>query len=400
MAASGSETDKEKLMVPALRLDIATRWAAFAALLFALLASTAHAQDAIDLWKSGEGGYDTYRIPALVQTKAGTLLAFCEGRKAGRGDSGNIDLLLRRSTDGGKTWSATQVVWDDESNTCGNPCPVVDQATGKILLLSTHNLGIDHEKQIIAQTSKGTRTVWLLDSTDDGMTWSTPKEITHDAKRPDWTWYATGPGTGIQVRNGPHKGRLVIPCDHIEADTKHYYSHVIYSDDGGKTWQLGGSTPQDQVNECEVVELADPPGRLMLNMRNYDRDNRTRQTALSDDGGLTWHSQKHDPMLIEPICQASIRRLCWPVDGKKGVILFSNPASQEGREKMTVRVSFDDAKTWSHGKLINEGFSAYSCLDRLDDDTAGLFYEGAIGDKTYGRITFVRLELDWLTDTK
>ncbi len=373
---------------------------AFGFLLLTLPISAAHAQQPIDLWTSGEADYNTYRIPSLIRTKSGALLAICEGRKAGRGDSGNIDLLLRRSTDGGQTWSPTQVIWDDADNTCGNPCPVVDRETGTILLLSTHNLGIDREKEIIAQTSKGTRTVWLLKSTDDGLSWSKPQEITPSAKKPNWTWYATGPGIGIQIQHGPHKGRLVIPCDHIEADTKHYYSHVIYSDDRGETWQLGGSTPEDQVNECEVVELADPPGRLMLNMRNYDRDNRTRQTAVSDDGGLTWHGQKHDPVLIEPICQASIRRLRWPADAQPGVILFSNPASQEGREKMTVRVSFDDARTWSHNKLVNEGFSAYSCLERIDDATAGLLYEGAVGDKTYGRITFLRLGLDWLTDTK
>ena len=363
-----------------------------------LLAATcaSAAEPAIDLWRSGEEGYDTYRIPSLIKTKHGTLLAFCEGRKAGRGDSGNIDMLVRRSTDSGKTWSPTQVIWDDEGNTCGNPCPVVDRETGTILLLATHNLGIDHEKQIIAQTSKGTRTVWLLRSTDDGKTWSEPREITKDTKKPDWTWYATGPGAGIQIQHGPHKGRLVIPCDHIEAETKHYYSHVIYSDDQGNTWKLGGSTPEHQVNECEVVELADPPGRLMLNMRNYDRANRTRQTALSDDGGVTWHSQTHDPVLIEPICQASIRRLRWPEEGQGGVILFSNPASQKGREKMTVRVSVDDAKTWAHSKLVNEGFSAYSCLEAIDNKTAGLLYEGAVGEKTYGRITFVPLSLEWL----
>ena len=239
-----------------------------------LLATTcaSAAEQAVDLWRSGEGGYDTYRIPSLIKTKSGTLVAFCEGRKAGRGDSGNIDLLMRSSTDSGKTWGTTQVIWDDEGNTCGNPCPVVDQETGAILLLLTHNLGIDHERQIIAQTSKGTRTVWLLKSTDDGKTWSEPKEITRQAKKPDWTWYATGPGAGIQIQHGPHKGRLVIPCDHIEAETKHYYSHVIYSDNHGDTWHLGGATPEHQVNECEVVELADPPGRLMLNMRNYDRN--------------------------------------------------------------------------------------------------------------------------------
>ena len=364
-------------------------------------AMTVSAQESpVDLWKSGDGGYDTYRIPSLIKAKSGALLAFCEGRKGGRGDSGNIDLLMRRSTDGGKTWSATQVVWDDEGNTCGNPCPVVEQEAGTIFLLATHNLGIDHERQIIDQESKGTRTVWLLTSTDDGKTWSTPQEITRDTKKPDWTWYATGPGAGIQIQHGPHKGRLVIPCDHIEADTRHYYSHVIYSDDRGESWHLGGSTPEHQVNECEVVELADPPGRLMLNMRNYDRSNRTRQTAFSDDGGQTWHSQKHDPVLIEPICQASIRRLRWPGAEQGGVILFSNPASQKAREKMTVRVSTDDAKTWAHSQLIDGGFSAYSCLETLDDKTAGLLYEGAVGDRTYGRITFVRLELDGLTGTK
>lgn len=372
-------------------------------LMVVLLVGTTSAsvqESPIDLWTSGQGGYDTYRIPALVQTTNGTLLAFCEGRKGGASDTGNIDLLLRRSTDGGKTWSPSEVVWDDEGNTCGNPCPVIDQKTGAILLLSTHNLGIDHEREIIAQTSKGTRAVWLLKSTDDGKSWSTPEEITKDTKKPDWTWYATGPGAGIQIQHGPHKGRLVIPCDHIEADTKHYYSHVIYSDDGGQTWQLGGSTPEHQVNECEVVELAEPQGRLMLNMRNYDRSNRTRQTALSDDGGATWHSQKHDTVLIEPICQASIRRLSWPGAGQGGAILFSNPASQKGREKMTVRVSGDDAKTWPHSKLINEGFSAYSSLERIDNETAGLLYEGAVGEKGYGRITFVRLGLGWLTDSK
>jgi sialidase-1 len=379
-------------------LSLSRRVLSFAVLV-ALSASAVDAYEPIDLWTSGQGGYDTYRIPALVKTNRGTLLAFCEGRKAGRGDSGNIDLLVRRSTDGGQTWSPMQVIWDDDENTCGNPCPVVDRETGAILLLSTHNLGIDHEKQIIALSSQGTRTVWFLKSTDDGRSWSEPKEITKDTKKPDWTWYATGPGAGIQIQNGLHKGRLVIPCDHIEAETKHYYSHAIYSDDRGETWQLGGSTRDHLVNECEVVELADPPGRLMLNMRNYDRDNRTRQTALSDDGGLTWHSQKHDPVLIEPICQASIRRLRWPAGGQAGAILFSNPASREGREKMTVRVSFDDARTWSHSKLLNEGFSAYSCLERLDDTAAALLYEGAAGDKTYGRITFVRLGLDWLTDT-
>ena len=147
----------------------------------------------------GQGGYHTYRIPSLIVTTKGTVLAFCEGRKQSASDAGDIDLLLRRSRDGGKTWSAPQVVWDDGPNTCGNPCPVIDAKTGTIWLLLTHNLGSDSESKIVDGTSKGTRTVWVTRSDDDGATWARPVEITSTVKRPDWTWYATGPGVGISL---------------------------------------------------------------------------------------------------------------------------------------------------------------------------------------------------------
>jgi sialidase-1 len=349
-----------------------------------------------DLWKAGSGGYHTYRIPALVKTERGTLLAFCEGRKKGRGDSGDIDLLLRRSTDDGRTWSAQQVVWDGGTDTCGNPCPVVDRASGAISLLATRNRGADTEKKIAAQTGKGTRTVWILRSVDEGRSWSEPREITAAVKKDDWTWYATGPGAGIQIEFGPHQGRMIVPCDHIEAKTNLYYSHAIFSDDGGRTWRLGGSTPNHRVNECEAVELARPAGRLMLNMRNYDRAEHTRQTAVSDDGGASWKDQKHDPALIEPICQASIRRIRWPQNDAPGVVLFSNPASRDRRERMTLRLSYDDAATWPVEKTIHPDFSAYSCLAKLDGDTVGLLYERDKQGEPYGRITFARFALDWL----
>ncbi len=125
-----------------------------------------------------------------------------------------------------------------------------------------------------------------MKSIDDGKTWSAAKEITPQVKRKNWTWYATGPCHGIQLEKEEHKGRLVIPCDHIEAETGKYFSHVIFSDDYGETWQLGGATPQDQVNECTVAEL--PDGKLMLNMRNYDRTQKARKISISDDGGQTW----------------------------------------------------------------------------------------------------------------
>ncbi len=345
------------------------------------------------LWRAGEGGYHTYRIPALVRTTNGTLLAFCEGRQAGQGDAGDIDVLVRRSTDNGQSWSAQQVVWNDAANTCGNPAPVVDQQTGTLWLLLTWNRGEDREPDIIAGRSRDTRRVFLARSLDDGLSWAAPRELTAHVKRTNWTWYATGPGAGIQIERGAHRGRLVIPCDHIEAGTQRYYSHVISSDDHGQSWQLGGRTPQDQVNECQVAEL--PGGRLLLNMRNYDRSQTTRQIAFSDDGGGTWRDQRFAPELVEPICQASLRGGAWENDDRSRALFFSNPASAGKRERLTIRMSLDSGQTWPRQRTLHPGPSAYSDLVVLGDDQLGCLYEGG-QENPYETIVFERLELDSL----
>lgn len=338
------------------------------------------------LFVAGQQGYASYRIPSLIVSTKGTLLAFCEGRKNSASDTGDIDLLLKRSFDGGKTWQPTQVVWDDGKNTCGNPCPVVDAKTGTIWLLLTHNLGSDTQAAIVGGKSKGTRTVWVAKSIDDGATWSKSMEITKDVKKADWTWYATGPGVGIQLRTG----RLVIPCDHYVAESKVKNSHVIYSDDAGATWKLGGTVGPD-CNECQIVELTD--GMLLLNIRSY-LGNHCRLVSLSKDGGLTWSKPAEDKALIEPVCQASVVR--YP--GKEAGILFCNPASTK-REKLTVRLSRDDGKTWPVAKLLHDGPAAYSCLAVLAEGTIACLYErGAKGP--YENITFARFSLAWLTAKK
>lgn len=340
----------------------------------------------------GTDGYHTYRIPSIALNGAGQLVALCEGRKAGTGDAGNIDTVCRISEDGGRTWGKLSVVWDDGANTCGNPCVVRDAEKDVMWLLHTWNCGDDREPAIINQTSKDTRRVFVSRSTDGGREWVNRREITADAKLTNWTWYATGPGAGIQLERGPNKGRMVIPCDHIEAGSKKYYSHVIYSDDHGATWKLGGTTPNDKVNECEVVELSD--GALMLNMRSYDPSQKARQTAISRDGGLTWTEQKIVPELVDPICQASIRRLSWPGEDKPGVILFANAGSTR-REKMTVRASFDEGKTWAVSRLVSRHPAAYSCLVPLPGGAIGLLYE--TGTKhPYQSIVFSSFSLEWL----
>jgi sialidase-1 len=340
-----------------------------------------------DVFLSGQEGYHTYRIPAVVVCGKGTVLAFCEGRRKGAGDAGAIDLLLKRSLDGGKTWQATQAVWRDGQNTCGNPCPLVDRDTGFIWLLMTWNLGSDTERQIMAGTSKDARRVFVTHSEDDGATWAKPVEITANVKRPHWRWYATGPGHAIQLSTA----RLLAPCDHSDhsGGGHPYRSHVVYSDDHGKTWKLGGVLGE-KTNECTAAEGAD--GSVYLNMRSYHGAGR-RAAAWSKDGGLTWSDVKLDDALVEPVCQASVLRLTGLADRDKARMLFANPAGTK-REKLTVRLSDDGGKTWPVARVIHEGSAAYSDLAALGDGTILCLYER----QEYSRITLARFDLAWLAD--
>jgi sialidase-1 len=300
------------------------------------------------------------------------LLAFCEARRHSASDAGDIDVVMRRSLDNGKSWSPIQVVADMGDDTIGNPAPVVERASGDILLLLTRNPGHINEAQIVQGI--GQRTVWLTRSRDDGVTWIAPVEITAQVKQPDWTWYATGPGNGIQLRTG----RIVIPCDHNRREGNERHSHVIYSDDRGETWHIGGIADA-QTNESAVAELKN--GDLLLNMRSYHGRNR-RAIARSHDGGLTWSPLEFDQTLIEPVCQASLISL------GRGRLAFSNPAATT-RTNMTLRLSKDDGATWSTSRVVHEGPAAYSSLALLRDPSIGLLYERGV-KSPYETITFVR----------
>jgi len=335
-----------------------------------------------DVFLSGREGYHTFRIPALVVTTEGTILAICEGRKTSGSDHGDIDLVLKRSTDGGRTWGKLQVIHDeggDAKVTIGNPCPVVDRSTGIVWLPFTRN----------------NDRVFVTHSTDDGQTWAKPREITKDVKREHWTWYATGPGHGIQLASG----RLLIPCDHRDPTLPEprdrrstTRSHVIYSDDGGKTWKVGGILPR-RTNECEAVETVD--GSLYLNTRN-NFGRKRRAYARSRDGGQSWSEIAFDEALVTPTCQASVVRYTDARRHDRNRCLFSNPAAAS-RTRMTVRISTDECRTWSQGKVLHAGPAAYSDLAVAPDLAICCLYER--GDKhPYERITFAKFDLAWLTD--
>lgn len=340
------------------------------------------------LWRAGEGGYHTYRIPALLVTPRGSALAFCEGRKTGPEDHGDIDLLARRSTDGGRTWSAAQVVHEEGGAapiTIGNPCPVVDARTGTIWLPFTRD----------------NRRVLITSSADDGQTWAPPRDLSATVTRPDWVWVATGPGIGIQLATGPHSGRLVVPCDHKRTGTdgqvEEWNSHMMFSDDGGQTWSLSAPI-QKGGNECQVVERAD--GSLLVNTRMQGAFEGWRGTATSADGGATWTAIAQERQLPCPKCQASLLRV-----GPRE-LLFSNPdpgpprdgQPRTGRVNLTVRMSADDGQTWPIARRLHEGPSAYSSLAVLPDGTFLCLYEG--GARAFREtLTLARFPRGWLTAT-
>ena len=353
------------------------------------------ATEPLDLFTgTGKAPRHTYRIPTLSVTKRGTLLAFAELRKNNASDTGDIDTVVKRSSDGGRTWSDETVVLDLGDATIGNPCPIVDPVSGRITLIATWNRL--PESKIAPGFGEDSRRLWVTDSDDDGLTWSAPRNITEQVKQPTWSWIASGPCSGIVLEHGPHRGRYVVGFNHRETavNAAGYYAHVIYSDDSGKTWNSSKSFAARNTNECEAVELAD--GSVMLNTRNHGAPLHARSVAVSTDGGETWEETHLDPALPEPQCMGSIKRLRMATAGEPAVLLFSNPASATSRANLTLRASFDEGKTWPRALLVKPGDAAYSHLAVLPDGKIALAYE----TEGYKRIVFQTFELSDLKDVK
>ena len=332
--------------------------------------------DRIELFAAGEGGYHTYRIPSLCVTTEGTLIFVCEGRKHNRGDWTDVDLLMRRSRDNGRTWTAPEMIADDGELTMGNPCAVVDRSTGTIWLLLCRG----------SEPGRGNAYILAMKSNDDGQTWSPPTDISHMTKDPSWAFVGTGPGHGIQLRSG----RLLVPCwtNPPEKCGEIQTSYCIYSDDHGVTWQMGDPLTANASDECKVVELAD--GTVYMNARGRS-DVKQRAFAYSADGGHSWTRVRYDPSLPEPSCDGALAG----VQGDDGVrILLAWPADPGERKRLTVRLSDDGGRTWPVGKILDPSDAAYCDLAVAPDGTILCAYEAEL----YRKLVVLRFGLEWLTD--
>lgn len=342
-------------------------------------------------------GYPIYRIPSLLTTRRGTLLAFSEGRQ-GKGDHSQNDIVLRRSRDAGRSWEEMRVIARDRPNVLVNPTAVEVRDTGRIWLMYQRYPEGAREAQVVPGLAGAMICrAFIVHSDDDGRSWSEAREITSSVKRPTVaTSIASGPGIGIQLRRGSHRGRLLIPFNQGPAGAWKVYAAI--SDDGGESWRYGETAPDSPTepgtaNEVQMVELSD--GSVMLNARNQGGHHH-RKIALSRDGGESWSTLVDDPALIEPQCQASLIRHGDPLDGDRSQLLFANPASATGRANGTVRLSRDEGRSWPIGRVIEPGFFAYSSLTVLPDRSIGLLYEA----NDYEKIVFARFDPAWLSDGK
>ncbi|ATL27280.1 sialidase family protein [Streptomyces formicae] len=350
-------------------------------------------------FRAGREGYASFRIPAVVRTAHGTLLAFCEGRVGSQDDFGNIDVVLKRSADGGRTWGPLQIVGKNGADLAGNPAPVVLD-TGRVLLVQVRNAAAATEDAIRRGkvSAADGRRVWVQHSDDDGLTWSAPREITGQVKKASWRWYATTPGHAVQLSTG----RVVVPANHslppsgTDTGTEGKYNggHCLLSDDAGATWRIGyiddNANGYINVNETTAAEL--PDGRLYFNTRNDSPAPGTRADAHSLDGGRSLVKPfRPQACLTGPVVEGSVLQLRDP-----DVLLFSGPADPGFRALMTVRRSHDAGTTWETAHTVDGLPAAYSDLVRVDDDTVGLLYE--TGDfSAYETITFRRIPVPGLT---
>jgi sialidase-1 len=347
--------------------------------------------------KQGEFGCHTFRIPAMVATNKGILLAVYDMRYKSRRDlQGHMDIGLSRSTDGGETWARPVPIMDmkqfgglpEDQNGCSDPNILVNRKTGEILVSAVWTHGKPGTHQWVGKGSEPGHSIhkssqfMMVRSKDDGLTWSEPENWTKRLKDPKWCLFAPAPGNGINLMDGT----LVMPTQGRDA-TGLPFSNFMWSRDHGKSWTLS-SPARDNSTECSVAELKD--GSIMINIRdNRNRKDKSktngRAVSVTHDMGKTWkvHSSDHG-FLPEPVCMASL--ISHDLKDGPRVLFFSNPNSKYKREKMTVRMSLDQGKTWPKSILLDQKGGAYSSLAMVNDRTLGILYESSVADMVFQKI--------------
>ena len=347
-----------------------------------------HESEAVDLAVAGDGS-PFYRIPALAVSNRGTVLAAYDARPTLGDLPSNIAVLLRRSTDHGRTWGPVITVRRDAApRGYGDASFVVDRETGRIFLFyaASVNQGIFGSHTGNDEDDPDVHQADVSWSDDDGLTWQ-HRRITAAIKKPEWVSLFASSGAGIQLRGGAHKGRLIQQYA-VRIGTT-FYAASVMSDDHGATWRMGGLVGPG-ADENKVVELAD--GRLMLNSRAKPY----RKVAISTDGGESWSGWRDEPQLIDPANNGAIIRYNETARGATAHwLLFSNTAHASERRNVTVKLSCDDGATWPTKIVVDSGPSAYSTIARLADGTLGVFYERG----PYKLLRFVRLRMPARCDT-
>lgn len=337
-----------------------------------LLATTQPAYQ--DLWTGGVGGYFCYRIPALVVCRSGTVLAFCEARRNSCRDDGDIDLMLRRSVDGGLTWGEPAILAAEEGDvTMGNPCPIVDRETGAVHLIYCRN----NER------------AFYIRSDNEGVSWSAPRELTAELRGfpVDWRRCATGPGHGLQLGSG----RLLVPV-WLNGPGDWYRTGALVSDDLGLTWRAAGLVPDSIANCNEALAFERRDGSVYLTVRYGERDG-GRAWSQSGDGGESWSPPERVAGLDDPTVQASLL----PLPGTLPRVLFSKPDHPTERRNVTIRLSYDDGRTWPVRRRLSDDLGAYSDLALLPDGTILCLFENGTG-RYSDKLSLARFTLEWVTD--
>lgn len=360
-------------------------------LLLAILPLLTNAQtDHVVVFRSGESGYHTFRIPAIIRADNGDLLAFCEGRKNGSGDFGNIDIVMRRSADGGKQWGELQVVAEFNDLQAGNPAPIIDLLNpdhpGRVWLF--YNTGNCTEQQM--RERMGLKETWYRVSDDHGINWLPPVNITTQVHKHsgnsslpgDWRSYANTPGHALQIMNGPFKGRLVVAANHSSGPPlgrfRDYRAHAFFSDDFGRSFQLSPDVEYPGSNESMAAELGN--GGILLNSRNQSGDQKFRLISRSRDAGRSWDTTYLEKNLIDPVNQGSVLTLGYA--GKNAIIAHSHAQDSTRRNNLMLHISRDDGRSWKPYLVIDQApegaskdYTAYSDLVVFQTNRLGVLYE-------------------------